>query len=152
MLDSEFDEFPAAFSPDGRWIAYVSNETGDSAVYVSRFTGTPGARPRGKVRVSPGPGLLPRWRGDGGELFYYAADEDALMAVSVDGSGDVFQVGPPRQLFRFGGRLSGLARSTDYVCDVTPDGERILALLSGPDEGEGAEPITVVSNWLGSAR
>jgi len=150
LLDSAFNEFPAQVSPDGRWVAYESDESGATAVYVSRFTGVHGERAGGKVRVSATAGALPRWRGDGRELFYYAPDRDALMAVDVDGTGETFAAGVVQPLFELGRRL---VRADDglYAYDVTSDGDRILAILSGTETREAASPISVIVNWLAAS-
>ena len=74
---TSFAELNARFSPDSRWVAYESNETGQLEIYVQPFPG-----PGPKAQVSVGGGTLPRWRRDGGELFYLAPDR-RLMAVSV---------------------------------------------------------------------
>jgi Tol biopolymer transport system component len=152
LLDSEFQEGPARLSPDGGWVAYASNEAGGdtTAVYVARVTGVAGERARGKVRVSAGPGTMPRWRGDGRELFYYDPDRDALMAVEVDGSGETFNAGVAQPLFEFGRRLVRTDQGL-YAYEVTSDGERILAILSGTEAREAASPVTVIVNWLAAS-
>ena len=81
-------------SPDGRWLAYVSDESGRYEVYVQSFPGGGGKR-----QVSTGGGIGPRWRGDGKELFYHAPD-GKLMAVPVK-SGASFEAGAPVALFEF---------------------------------------------------
>jgi Tol biopolymer transport system component len=93
FIATEFDENYARFSPDGRWVAYSSNESGRWEVYVVPFPG-----PGGKWQVSTAGGEMPRWRGDGHEIFYMALDY-ALMAVSVDGRSSAFQVGQATPLF-----------------------------------------------------
>ena len=80
------------FSPDGRWIAYTTNEAGQPNVYVQPFPG-----PGGKYQVSRDGGGYPVWRADGKELFYLAADA-TLMAVPIDGT-DQFDIGVPQALF-----------------------------------------------------
>ena len=146
LVDTDFNEIPGAFSPDRRWVAYVSDETGEPAVYVARVSGAAGERARGKVRVSRGGGTQPRWRGDGRELFYYSAGDDALMTVAVDGTGDVFRADPAERLFELGGRLA--VRSPEfYSYDVTRDGQRILATMAGVEPADAAAPITVIVNW-----
>lgn len=84
-----------AFSPDGRWIAYASDESGRVEVYVESFP-THG----GKRQISPGGGSGPRWRADGKELYYYSLD-GKLMAVSVTTGGETLATGTPTALFSF---------------------------------------------------
>jgi Tol biopolymer transport system component len=120
----------ARFSPDGRWVAFVSNDTGRSEVYVTRFD-----RPGEKWRVSTEGGFGPRWRGDGKELFYLTQDWK-VMSVQVK-SGEEFDVGPPAQIFR-ADTLWG-----DY--DVSADGQRFIFVSSVP--GTRYLPFAVVLNW-----
>jgi dipeptidyl aminopeptidase/acylaminoacyl peptidase len=124
-----------AFSPDGRWVAYMSNETGKSEIYVQPFPAT-GA----KWTVSTGGGNTPRWRGDGKELFYLGPD-DTLYAVPVT-LGASFDAGQPKALFRRRTEKSGIVRNR-YV--VTADGKRFL--INGGEEDRGATPFSVVLNW-----
>ena len=92
FLQTEFDEREARFSPDGRWMAYSSNETGRYEVYVQSFPASDFKR-----RISIDGGLVARWRGDGQELFYVAAD-GKLMSVPVS-TGASFEAGEPKALF-----------------------------------------------------
>jgi serine/threonine protein kinase len=128
----------ARFSPDGKWIAYASNESQKFEVYVQTFpTGN------GKWQVSTNGGVQPRWRRDGKELFYLASDRK-LMAVPVR-SGSSFEFGVPVPLFAtktVGGSAFSSGYSHQY--DVTPDGQRFL--LNTEADGS-ATPITVVLNW-----
>jgi eukaryotic-like serine/threonine-protein kinase len=134
LLGSPFSEVPAAFSPDGRWVAYVSNESGPKEVYVTSF---PDAS--GKWQVSSaGYGDFPRWRADGKEIFFLASDR--LMAAEVGVHGSEFQVGAVTPLFPLRWPIG--VRS---VYDVTPDGERFLVNLW--DATADAAPVTIVVNW-----
>ena len=139
LLQSEFFEASAVFSPDGRWIAYSTDESGQSNVYVQSF---PGAGD--KQRVSRDGGGQPAWRADGKELFYLGA-EGSLMAVPVNTS-DQFDVGVPQTLFATGARLNEFGRFGDdgQVYAVTKDGTRFLVI--GPRKSDAA-PLTVVVNW-----
>ncbi len=129
FLDREFDEPFARFSPDGRWVAYTSDETGTSEVYVREFQGS------GRSwRVSINGGSLPRWRRDGKELFYFSGEK--LMAVDVKAGGSSFEPGVPKLLFEKNG-------TRNY--DVSGDGQRFLVAV--PVEESSSEPITVVLNW-----
>jgi serine/threonine protein kinase len=139
-LQTEFWQHEARFSPDGRWIAYRSDESGKMEIYVQSFPA-----PSGRVPVSTEGGVNPSWRGDGKELFYLAADQK-LMAVEVK-SGATFQAGVPRALFLT--RVSGAVGSSKHYT-VTKDGQRFLVNM--PVEGASSNPITIVLNWTAELR
>jgi Tol biopolymer transport system component len=131
-LNSQFNEANGVFSPDGRWVAYESDESGRFEVYVQAFPLT-----REKERISTGGGSSPAWSAKG-ELFYLAADR-RLMAVPYRGTADTFEPGAATPLFA----LPGAATRRAFA--VSADGRRFLA--TKPLEGEANEPITVVLNW-----
>ena len=134
LLQTGFVEVSGAFSPDGRWIAYTTNEAGQPNVYVQPF---PGAG--GKYQVSKDGGGHPVWRADGKELFYLGPDA-TLMAVPIDTTGQ-FDIGPAQALF-----LTGAPRfNTSRVYAVTKDGKRFL-VNARPQPASGT-PLTVVLNW-----
>lgn len=126
------ESWQSEISPDGRWIAYMSEESGSPEVYVEPFPGT-GAR----WQVSPRGGLEPHWRGDGKELFFIAANE-TLMALSVSGD---WQAARPRPLFRVS--VPDLGGAGDYA--VSRDGEAFVVNLFVSDPA--VPPIDVVMNW-----
>ncbi len=126
----------ARFSPDGRWLAYSSNESGRFEVYVMPFGGG-----TGKWQVSSQGGLQPVWRRDGKELFYWTAD-NALMAVPITLNRDGVQLGSAQQLFRFSNPVGIVGIVSPY--DATADGQRFL-LITTPQQTP--RPITLVSNW-----
>jgi len=136
FVQSEFLEVFGHFCPNGRWLAYVSDESGRAEVYVRPFPVSAGIWP-----VSTGGGTQPRWRRDGKELFYLSP-HGKLMVVEVN-AGDRFRAGAPKALFQMRlpvdfGWLSG-----NYA--VTADGQRFLVTTPA---GEAASPsITVVLNW-----
>jgi Tol biopolymer transport system component len=130
-------------SPDGRWIAYVSRETGQDEVYVCPF---PTAEGRAKM-ISVGGGVEPKWRRDGKELFYLARNRN-LMTVSMT-SGDTLTAGPPRALFMTRARISRTMYAGRNQYDVTADGQRFL--MNVPVEAA-STPITVVVNWPAALR
>jgi Tol biopolymer transport system component/DNA-binding winged helix-turn-helix (wHTH) protein len=140
FAETPFIEASAVFSPDGRWIAYTSNEGGQTDVYVQSFPG-PGA----KSHVSRNGGSHPVWRADGRELFYLATD-GTMMAVPVR-AGRSFNAGPPEPLFHT--HVWGLTPNQVYA--VTKDGQRFLvnALKQQPS---GTAPLTVVLNWTPAIR
>jgi hypothetical protein len=121
------------FSPDGRWIAYESLETGEANIYVQPWPALDRKWP-----ISTGGGREPLWGPRGEELFYRTGNK--VMAVPV-GSGTDFQAGAPRELFqgRFWSEPSG-----DYSYDISPDGRRFLMIE--PDTTERTE-VRVIVNW-----
>jgi Tol biopolymer transport system component len=131
---TESDEQGARFSPDGRWVAYSSNESGDWEVYVQAFP-----RPGGKWQVSSG-GKLPVWRADGKELFYIGSD--GLMAVAVDTAGG-FRHDTPVLLFDAAVNIA----PDLYKWDVTPDGKRFLFMAPVEDAEAAGASVHLVQNW-----
>jgi len=125
------------FSPDGKWVAYASNETGKWEIYVTSF---PDAR--GKWQVSTGGGEEPRWRGDGKELFYISSDSK-MMAVPVT-IGANFDAGAPLALFQAVPRQP-VSTNDQFVYDVARDGQRFLILtqVKRPE----SRPMSVILNW-----
>ena len=125
------------FSPDGKWVAYASNETGKWEIYVTSF---PDAR--GKWQVSTGGGEEPRWRGDGKELFYISSDSK-MMAVPVT-IGANFDAGAPVALFQAVPRQP-VSTNDQFVYDVARDGQRFLILtqVKRPE----SRPMSVILNW-----
>src|SRR5437762_1356276 len=146
IVQTSGDDTDGRVSPDGKWLAYVSTESGRSEVYVRSVDGTGGRWP-----VSTGGGVSPRWRRDGRELFYLTAvsalpfgetgTDGRLMAVDVTATTGRLQAGIPKPLF------SVRARGSQY--DVAADGQRFLVNTGG---GPGALPITVSLNWMQALR
>jgi Tol biopolymer transport system component/predicted Ser/Thr protein kinase len=138
-----FHEQQGRFSPIGRWVAYVSNQSGVSEVYVRQFAtdfSSGSASTGGSVLVSRGGGTAPRWRGDGREIFYLAPD-GKMMTVEVM-AGQEFQAGTPSPLFQ--------TPPGTIVGDVTADGKRFL--LVTPVGPSASVPFTVVLNWTASLK
>jgi Tol biopolymer transport system component len=125
----------AAFSPDGKWVSYTSNQSGQPEVYVQSFPAT-----ETRIQVSNGGGNYARWRKDGKELFYRAPD-GRLMAISVASAGSSLRFSSPAALFRIAEPLGPLT----YNYDVAADGQRILTLV--PEIPERARPLTLFINW-----
>jgi eukaryotic-like serine/threonine-protein kinase len=140
FLRTEADEFGATMSPNGRWVAYVSDESGWYEVYVQSFPGGGGKR-----QVSTGGGTAPRWRRNGQELFYYASD-GKLMAAPVQ-SGENFAASAAAPLFEF---RVGSSNAFFAPYAVTDDGQRFL--LNAIVETEVAAPLTVVVNWTAEVK
>jgi Tol biopolymer transport system component len=137
-MATEFAEGHPRLSPDGRWLAYVSNESGRYEVYVQAY---PGAGE--KTTVSTDGGFEPVWSPDGRELFYRIG---ARMMVASIQTSPVFRSSRPRELFE-GAYLSGreiVAIATTY--DVAPDGEHFLMIEGG--EEEGGNQLHLVLNWF----
>src|ERR1041385_945241 len=126
-----FAESQAFFSPDGRWLAYTSNESGRIEVYVQTFP-----QSGGKWLISSGGGSQPHWRGDGKELFYVAPDK-TLMAVDIKAT-STFETSAPKPLFAT--QVGNFNAPNRYV--VTPDGQRFL--VNSPVGEVNQTPITVV--------
>jgi Tol biopolymer transport system component len=142
ILRSEFNEQQGRLSPDGRWIAYVSDESVRPQVYVQSFpvSGT-------KYQISTENGVQPRWRADGKELFFLSSDGAASVEISVAKDGTL-RAGVPKALFSVRVLSRTLERNS---WDVAPDGQRFLINSAG-QASAGTQPITVVINWLARAR
>ena len=135
LLNSPFNEVHARVSPDGRWLAYVSDVTGTQEVYVRRYPEMDAPR-----QVSNGGGGQPQWRADQRELFYLSLDR-ALMAVSIVDAREV-SFGAPRRLFRTPITEGPAAARDSYA--AMPDGRSFL--IDARRDGS-TEPITVMLNW-----
>ena len=136
-LQSDFVESHAQFSPDGRWIAYSSDESGRAEVYIQSFPiGS------GKWQVSTAGGDQAQWRRDGKELFYISSDR-SLMALAI-GAGASLDVGRPESLFQTTVPVTGLSDDrNNYV--PTQDGQRFV--VNSLVNAENTQPLTLVLNW-----
>ena len=124
-------------------IAYVSDESGRNQIYVRGFMGKANAPAgSGKWQISKDGGSQPRWRADGKELLYAAAD-GRMMSAGVKATSPTFEVDDARPLFEAHYLSVGGIGSHRY--DVTADGGRFLVI--GPPEGDSIQPITVVTQW-----
>ena len=138
LSGARFDE--PQLSPDGRWLAYLSNESGQNEVYVEPFR-----REGDRVRVSVKGGGQPKWRADGRELFF-TTPANRLMAVAVRDAGERIDVSLPSELFEIRG-LEG-PDYDDYAASA--DGQRFL--IKVPIEQDRKPTLTVVTNWTSLLR
>lgn len=129
FLQSESNETQGRFSPDGRWIAYMSDESGQFEVYIRPFPG-----PGGKRQVSISGGAFPRWRRDGKEL-YYITTENMIMACDIALRDAMVEVSNVRPLFEL----------PSFAYDVSADGKRFL--VAAPYETQNQAPLTLIVNW-----
>src|SRR5450755_75288 len=136
FLTSKGSETNGQISPDGKWVVYASDESGEWEIYVTSFPDV-----AGKWQVSRGGGGEPRWRGDGKEI-YYIGPNGMLMAVPVNGA-DIFATGTPVPLFQIRGRAP--ISSTDiFTYDVAKDGNRFL--VNRYEKPEHIPPLTILLN------
>ena len=140
VVQTSFNEGRAQFAPDGRWIAYQSNESARNEVYVAPFPAS-----GGKWQVSTAGGDSPRWRRDGKELFYIGAD-GMLMAAAVNSRSSILEVGTAFALFN--PRIRDQRLGVPY--DVTADGQRFL--VNTLPEHPSPSSITLIVNWAGLLR
>ena len=142
LLQEKYDEVQPEISHDGRWMAYTSNESGATEVYVRPFPEVN----KGKWQASTGGGDSPLWSPDGRELFYL--NGDAVMAASVQTDPSFNLVGTPKVLFR--GKYVGALPAGGTPWDISPDGKRFLMMKesgSTPLAGGGPRKINIVLNW-----
>jgi Tol biopolymer transport system component len=139
FVQGRFMEVRPSFSPDAKWIAYQSNESGRSEIYVQQFPG-----PGGKWQISTDGGSEPRWSDDGSEIFYLTP-ASTLMSVPVS-TGDTLSAGRPQELFDV--RLQPITTRNRWL--VSRDGQRFLFLQ--PEGSSRSLPTTVVMNWAESLK
>jgi serine/threonine protein kinase/Tol biopolymer transport system component len=130
FAETQFNEHSARISPDGKWVAFVSDQTGRPEIYVQRWQG--GER----IQISNNGGSQPKWNTNGKELFFLA--DGKVMAVAVK-LGDKFEAGAPVELFKYAG--------TDY--EVAPDGQRFLGRTTA---GVPSLPLTVATAWTNNLK
>ena len=136
ILDTSSGEDHPQFSPDGKWMAYTSSESGTREAYVIDYSTSSGRR-----QVSSGGASHVRWRSDGRELFYVTR-EGVLMAAEIAARGQTLEVGRIQKLF---GRI---ITTVGYLYDVSVDGSRFVVAQEGAETGGTAPPpLTLVENW-----
>src|SRR5204862_6595305 len=138
FIQTVFMERRGKFAPNGRWIAYESDESEREEIYVAPFPG-----PGPKRRISTAGGTQARWRRDGKEIYYIAMDQ-RLMAAEVNVEGDVPEVGAVRPLF------GPLVCGGGSCYDVSADGQRFL-VRTEPEQAT-AESLTLVQNWTAALK
>jgi hypothetical protein len=124
-------------SPDGRWLTYVSNESGRDEIYMRPFPG-----PGGRVLVSTDGGTEPMWSPDGRELFYRLGDK--MMAVSITAEQDLSLV-TPEALFEGNYQPGYIAQGINTNYDIAPDGRFVMIR---PEETSAPTQLNVVLNWF----
>jgi Tol biopolymer transport system component len=138
LVRTEADEHYGTLSPDGRWLAYISNETGTYEVYVESFPATGFKR-----QVSTQGGFEPQWRRDGKELFYMAPNQ-TFMAVGVKSNQITLEVSPPKSLFATRIKWMEIQAVAHHYAPA-PDGQRFL--ISSATDDARSVPVTIVLNW-----
>ena len=132
-----FNERDGRFSPNTRWVAYTSNQSGQDQVYIRSISAS------GIWQISRDGGREPRWRRDGKELFFLSP-EGKMMAVTLEETANAIQAGLPAELFDARRPfLEGVGDNSRNNYDVTPDGQRFLIVQAGA----ASDPIHVVLNW-----
>jgi Tol biopolymer transport system component len=153
FLRTPFNERGSRFSPDGRWVAYMSNQSGREEIYVRPFvpqsssgaaSGAAASASDAQWQISTTGGIYPSWQADGHALYYLAPD-GAMMAAPIEMRAGVIDPGPPEALFPariFGG---GVDKQQGRQYDVTSDGRFLINTVV--DDGAVAPPITLIQNW-----
>jgi protease II len=127
---SHSQQWGAAFSPDGKWVAYASNESGDSEIYVAPFPDV-----RAKVQISNSSSSWPRWSHDGRQLFYIGKDH-SLMAATLRFAASGIEVAATRMLFKLD--------ISEF--EISDDGKRFLVFQIV--ENQEPSTVTLINNWL----
>ena len=132
LLNTPFNEWPARFSPDGRWMAYDSPESGRREIYVVPFP--PG---EGRWQISTEGGRFPNWGPDSRRLYF--SNGARMMRVALQTSGDSLRVGSATEIFKLGESAAHMSY------DLSSDGERSLALVA--DQTTGPPTLSLFLNW-----
>jgi Tol biopolymer transport system component len=135
-LRTQFSERNGRFSPEPnpRWVAYESDESGHTEIYVDAFP-----KPRNPLRISSGGGVFPEWSPDGRELFYLTPDSK-LMEASLKRDPDSIEPSPPRELFAL-----PIVNDGYRPYEVAPDGQKFL--VRATPEKQVTQPLTLIVNW-----
>jgi Tol biopolymer transport system component len=144
LLNGPSNELWPQISPNGKWIAYASTESGRSEVYVRPFPSG-----EGQYQLSYNGGASPRWRADGQELFFLAGGK--MVAMKVNTSGPTFSHEPAQELFESGYTNLPHSGGSYLSWAVSPDGQRFLLPRPAHDatgtDNMATSPITVIFNW-----
>ena len=147
FLRTEFNEGEGVtFSPDGKWVAYQSDESGKNQVYVLPFSGS-----EGKWQISTEGGTRPHWRRDGKEIFYLG-EGGRLTAAEISVNGSALELGAVHPLFKVDAvtNVGGMKDINGSAYDVTADGQRFLVIVFAEDTSH--YPVTFVVNWDATLR
>ena len=143
LLDTQFSTAYADVSPDGRWIAYMSNESGEYEIYVRPFPNVED----GRSQISRATGVSPVWSADGHELFFRPFPNSSTMMVVAVETEPTFNPGNPEVLFEAPSRIGGIGRGRPW--DVATDGRFLMIKEgAGQQEAEISPQIVVVQNWF----
>ena len=145
FLSTTFTESSGMFSPDGRWMAYLSNESGRTDVFVRPFPG-----PGGKWQISTAPGDDPTWSRTSNEFFFLDTSDLRLMSVPYRAEGDSFQADKPRVWLD--ARLGGRPRAPSRDLDLHPDGKRFVIGSSDEQSPEFRNHVVLVFNFFDELR
>jgi serine/threonine-protein kinase len=140
FLHTDYDEYMAAFSPDGKWIAYRADESGRYEIYVRPFPG-----PGGKWQISSNGGSEPYWSTDGSRIFF--RDDERYYEVDVETGGGSLRAGRPRVAVE---DVEQLIQDQSYSVDA--NGERFLKLTRAEEGESGPDRVVVVVNWFDELR
>ena len=140
VLQTPFDESEPQVSPDGKWIAYVSTESGRAEIYIQAFPASAGPLAGGKWQVSAEGGIAPRWRGDGKELYFVTPEYRRIMAAGVHTNGKDLEFDKPLALIS-----AAMPSNNAYPYDVAPGGQRFL--VEEVTTRQRSAPLTIVLNW-----
>jgi Tol biopolymer transport system component len=135
VQNPQFLNADPALSPDGKWIAYDSNEFGRLEVFLTAFL-----RGGGKWQVSTSGGTCPRWRADGRELVYMSLDNKVMSAEILE-QGSTLVIGKVQTLFQ----ANPVPRAPECMYDVAPDGKKFVVVTLAVEQG--SQPLTLVVNW-----
>lgn len=146
IVQAPYDASDGQFSPDGKWVAYTSNESGRNEVYVKAFSDSD-VNGEGRWQVSNQGGHAPRWRADGRELFYLSIDNRKLMASGIRTAAQGVEAETLRELFP--ASVPADPGYGGYPYDVTADGKRFLIEETTTSQ---SAPLTVLVNWQAKLR
>jgi Tol biopolymer transport system component len=149
LLNSPSSEYEAQFSPDGKWVAYESDETGQAEIFLRPFlsdTDAPAAR-SGKWQVSTSGGAFPKWSSSGNELFFLDSS-GAMMSASISFTNSALTVGAPVKLFQTRNVSAGRSTTPGAQYDVSRDGRFLINEVSDAS----VSPIILIQNWNPAAK